>query len=340
MPYEIGPVIKVDGEKEYRQQLNSIITQTKTLNAQARQMESAWGKDTSAKQKAAQQTAQLNKQIDLQKQKIQMQRSALEQARGAYEENSNQVRRWELALANGEAELARLEAELRKIPNSMQLMGQRMQEVGQKVQTVGKTMTSIGSTLTRTVTAPIMAMGTAAVKVTADFDSAMSEVSAVSGATGADFDALRAKAREMGASTKFSATEAAQAMNYMAMAGWKTEDMLGGISGVMDLAAASGEDLATTSDIVTDSLTAFGKTASDSGHLADIMAAASSNANTNVSLMGETFKYAAPVAGALGFTMEDTALATGLTWPLRLTGQVTALSRRQCSVQTRQGSPI
>ena len=140
----------------------------------------------------------------------------------------------------------------------------------------------------------------------------MSQVAAVSGATGKDFDALRNKAREMGAKTKFSATEAAEAMNYMAMAGWKTEDMLDGIEGVMNLAAASGEDLAATSDIVTDALTAFGLSAKDSGHFADILAAASSNANTNVSMMGETFKYCAPIAGALGFSAEDTAEAIGL----------------------------
>lgn len=157
------------------------------------------------------------------------------------------------------------------------------------------------------VTGVVTGLGTAA-----DFDSAMSRVAAVSGATGLDFDSLRDKAREMGAKTKFSATEAADAMNYMAMAGWKTEDMLSGIEGVMYLAAASGEDLATTSDIVTDALTAFGLTAADSGHFADVLAAASSNANTNVSMMGETFKYCAPVAGALGFSVEDTAEAIGL----------------------------
>ena len=154
--------------------------------------------------------------------------------------------------------------------------------------------------------------GTAAVKTAADFDTAMSKVAAVSGATGKDLDALRDKAREMGSKTKFSASEAAEAMNYMAMAGWKTEDMLSGIEGVMNLAAASGEDLATTSDIVTDALTAFGLSAKDSGHFADILAAASSNANTNVSMMGETFKYCAPIAGALGFSAEDTAEAIGL----------------------------
>ena len=133
------------------------------------------------------------------------------------------------------------------------------------------------------VAAAVTGLGTAAVKTAAEFDAEMSKVSAISGATGDD--QLRAKAREMGAKTKFSASEAASAMEYMAMAGWKTSDMLGGIEGIMNLAAASSEDLATTSDIVTDALTAFGLSASDSGHFADILVAASSNANTNVSMM-------------------------------------------------------
>lgn len=184
--------------------------------------------------------------------------------------------------------------------------------LGDGLKTVGDKISGAGKTLTLGLTAPIVGAGVAAVKTTADFDKSMSQVKAVSGATGKDFDALRNKAREMGATTKFSASDAADAMNYMAMAGWKSNDMLGGISGIMDLAAASGEDLATTSDIVTDALTAFGKTADDSGHLADVMAAASSNANTNVSMLGESFKYVAPVAGAMKYSMEDTSIALGL----------------------------
>lgn len=140
----------------------------------------------------------------------------------------------------------------------------------------------------------------------------MSNVAAISGATGDDLKSLTDKAKEMGAKTKFSATESAEAFSYMAMAGWKTTDMLEGIEGIMNLAAASGEDLATTSDIVTDALTAFGLSAKDSTHFADVLAQASSNANTNVGLMGETFKYVAPVAGALGFSAEDCATAIGL----------------------------
>lgn len=184
--------------------------------------------------------------------------------------------------------------------------------IGNNLQSAGKSMTSAGSTLTKTVTTPVLGLGIAAVKVTSDFESAMSKVSAISGATGGDLDALNKKAQEMGAKTKFSATESAEAFTYMAMAGWKTEDMLSGIDGIMSLAAADGLDLATTSDIVTDALTAFGLSASDSGHFADVLAKASSNANTNVSMLGESFKYAAPVAGALGYSAEDTAIALGL----------------------------
>ena len=189
---------------------------------------------------------------------------------------------------------------------------QKIAAVGEDLKNLGDKISGVGTTLTKTVTTPIVGLGTVAVKTAADFDTAMSQVGAVSGATGKDLDALRDKAREMGSKTKFSASEAAEAMNYMAMAGWKTSDMLSGIEGIMNLAAASGEDLASTSDIVTDALTAFGLTAADSGHFADILAAASSNANTNVSMMGETFKYCAPIAGALGFSAEDTAEAIGL----------------------------
>lgn len=176
---------------------------------------------------------------------------------------------------------------------------------------VGK-LSKLGKSGLKVATTAITALGTAAgagitaaVKVGAAFEAEMSKVSAISGATGKDLESLTDKAKEMGAKTKFSATESAQAMEYMAMAGWKTSDMLNGIEGIMNLAAASGEDLATTSDIVTDALTAMGLQASDSGHFADVLAAASSNANTNVSMMGETFKYAAPLAGALGYNVED-----------------------------------
>lgn len=181
-----------------------------------------------------------------------------------------------------------------------------------KLTGLGNAFTGAGKVLTKNLTVPLVGLGTVAVNTTATFDSSMSKVQAISGAVGDDFDRLREKAKEMGAKTKFSASEAADAFTYMAMAGWKTEDMLEGIDGIMSLAAASGEDLALTSDIVTDALTAFGLQAKDSAHFADVLAAASNSANTNVSMLGESFKYVAPVAGALGYTAEDTSIALGL----------------------------
>lgn len=145
-----------------------------------------------------------------------------------------------------------------------------------------------------------------------NFQAQMSTVQAISGASAESLKDLTAKAKEMGATTQFSATQAGQAMQYMAMAGWDNQQMIDGIGGVMNLAGASGESLARVSDIVTDALSAFGLKAGDAGHFADVLAAATSKSNTSVGLMGETFKYVAPIAGAMKYTIEDTSLAIGL----------------------------
>ena len=241
----------------------------------------------------------------------------LETLKQAQEQAKQQLENGDLGQDKYDAlqrEIIETEQELRRLQEeaaSTSVALSKIDQAGKKMEAFGDSVTSAGQKIMPASMA-VAGLGAAAVKTAADFDTSMSKVAAVSGATGDDLDALRDKAREMGAKTKFSASEAADAMNYMAMAGWKTGDMLEGIEGIMNLAAASGEDLATTSDIVTDALTAFGLTAQDSGHFADILAAASSNANTNVAMMGETFKYCAPIAGALGFSAEDTAEAIGL----------------------------
>ena len=244
------------------------------------------------------------------KEKLEVLKTAAEQANTALangEISQQQYDALQREIIETENELKRLTTEANNSHTALEKMG----VLGETLQSAGDKISGVGQKLLP-VTAGVTALGTIAVKTGADFDAAMSKVAAVSGATGSEMDALREKAREMGSKTKFSASEAADAMNYMAMAGWKTNDMLSGIEGIMNLAAASGEDLASTSDIVTDALTAFGLSASDSGHFADILAAASSNANTNVSMMGETFKYAAPVLGSLGYSAEDSAIAIGL----------------------------
>lgn len=187
-----------------------------------------------------------------------------------------------------------------------------MERYGGKLKNAGRAMDNTGQTLTRNVTVPLGIVGGLAIKTGMDFEAGMSKVKAVSGASAGEMEKLEAKAREMGKTSVFSAKETSDAFYYMSLAGWDATEMMDGISGVMDLAAASGEDLASVSDIVTDGLTAFGESAKESTRMADILAATSSKANTDVKGLGLAFQYTAPVAGALGYTMEDTSKAIGL----------------------------
>lgn len=306
-----GITIEIGGDTTKLQTaLKGVNTEIRNTQAQLKDVEKLLKLDPGNTELLAQKHRLLGDAVKETKEKLETLKTAAEQAEKALNDGTiskDQYDALQREIIETENELKRLEEQANQSATALQ----KISATGEKLKDVGSTIEGAGKKLLP-VTATVTALGTASVKTAADFEDAMSKVAAVSGATGSDLEALSKKAREMGSKTKFSASEAAEAMNYMAMAGWKTEDMLSGIEGVMNLAAASGEDLATTSDIVTDALTAFGLSAQDSGHFADVLAAASSNANTNVSMMGETFKYCAPIAGALGFSVEDTAEAIGL----------------------------
>lgn len=211
-------------------------------------------------------------------------------------------------------------------------------KAGRQIQNAGKAISNTGSKMTKALTVPILAAGTAAVKAASDFESGMDKVQSISGTvssktlkevsksakdmglsfkkgkddTETAMNILSAQAKKMGATTKYSATEATEAYQYMAMAGWNAGDMLNGIEPIMKLAGATGESLGTTSDIVTDSLTAFGMSSKDTQKFVDILAKTSSSANTNVAMLGESFKYVAPVAGSLGYSAADTSKMLGI----------------------------
>lgn len=290
--------------------LKSVNTTIKNTQSSLKDVNKLLKLDPSNTELLSQKQKLLKDAIGATKEKLDSLKAAQEQAKAQLESGDLGQDKYDALqreIIETEEELKRLQEQAATTSTSLA----KIDEVGQKMESVGNSIAGAGKSM-MPLTLAIGGVGTAAVKTAADFDAGMSQVAAISGATGDDLEALRDKAREMGSKTKFSASETASAMEYMAMAGWKTGDMLGGIEGIMNLAAASGEDLATTSDIVTDALTAFGLSAEDSGHFADILAAASSNANTNVSMMGETFKYCAPIAGALGFSAEDTAEAIGL----------------------------
>ena len=269
---------------------------------------------------------QLNKVIDSQKKQVELARKELEKIKKEYGENSAEANRAEIALNKYEAALASSEKELTQYGKELEKaekygdgfndaldeMDNAAQKASDGFSVMKGALASLVADGIRLAIDGIKELATETFRVGASFEQEMAKVAAISGADAEAVEKLNAKAKEMGETTVFSASEAASAFEYMAMAGWDTEDMLSGIEGVMSLAAASGEDLATTSDIVTDALTAMGYSAGDAGKLADVMAAASSNANTNVGLMGNTFKYAAPLIGAMGYSMEDAAVAIGL----------------------------
>ena len=269
---------------------------------------------------------QLNKILEAQRKQVDLANEEWEKTKKVFGENSAEADRAKMRLNQYETQVARTEKELKEYESELtdckNKTGAFADETGEAA-AASKKM-SDGYTLAKGILADFVASGvryaisalkdlaTEAVKTGMEFEASMSKVKAISGANAEQMQALTDKAKEMGEKTVFSASEASQAFQYMAMAGWKTEDMLDGIEGIMNLAAASGEDLATTSDIVTDALTAFGLKASDAGRFADVMAAAASNANTNVSMMGESFKYVAPLAGSMGYKVEDVATALGL----------------------------
>lgn len=235
-----------------------------------------------------------------------------QKAAAEYNEAYAELNKYERELNEATSEMKRLETQQRALNTTMGKIGSKFSQWGPKLQDIGKKMQTVGKSMTLHVTAPVVAGFGLAAKKSIDFDDSMRKVKATSGATSGEFQQLRDKALEMGAKTKFSASQSAEALNYMALAGWDTKDMLNGIDGVMQLAAASGEDLAEVSDIVTDGLSAFGLKAKDSAHFADVLAQTSSKANTDVHGLGEAFKYVAPVAGSFGFSVEDTSIALGL----------------------------
>lgn len=203
---------------------------------------------------------------------------------------------------------------------STRSLGDNLNKLSSKLNDIGGKASKLGNSLMLKVTTPIMLTGTKMIKTAASFESAMSQVKAISGANEKEFAALSKKAREMGATTQFSASQSAEALKYMAQAGWDTDKMISALPGVMNLASASGEDLALSSSIVTSSMTAFGLKADKASLFADVLAQASNASNTGVAEMGETFKYVGPLAGALKYSIEDVAIATGLMANVNVSG--------------------
>lgn len=304
-----GITIEIGGNTQpLNKALADVNKKSKDLQSELRQVDKLLKLDPKNTELLAQKQKLLAEAVQNSKEKLDRLKTTQQQVNEQFakgEISEEQYRAFQREVIKAEQELSKFEKQLRET-------GMTAEQVGQKLKDAGKKMTDAGKSLSTKVTAPIVGLGAVIAKTGMDFEAAMSEVGAISGATGDDLAALEAKAKEMGATTKFSASEAAEGLKYMAMAGWDTQQMLDGLPGVLNLAAAAGEDLGLVSDIVTDAMTAFSMEAKQAGEFADVLAAASSSANTNVAMLGESFKYVAPVAGALGFTAKDTSIALSL----------------------------
>lgn len=305
-----GITIEINGDtSKLTTALKNVDSEARTVRRSLRDIQDSLKYDKSkGPELAAQRQRELARAIENTKEKLEI----LKKGQAEMSDEFKKTNEGSRAYDNLTREIDKTERQLKSFEAQADKTYQKLTRIRDAASDFGKAAQDVGKSMSKKLTAPIIGAGGVVSKFAMDFDVEMSKVKAISGASAEEFALLRDKAREMGAKTKFSATEAAEAMSYMAMAGWDNKQMLEGIDGIMNLAAASGEDLALTSDIVTDAITAFGLSADDSAHFADVLAATASSANTNVAMMGETFKYAAPIAGTLGYSVEDTALAIGL----------------------------
>lgn len=312
-----GINVGVDGVSEYVRDLATVTAETKAFQSELKALQSSFDKNASTWSKTQMTSSVLSDSIRSQIEKI----ALLRQEQSKFAEGSKGWYDYADKINKATDALNKMEQQLKNLPNHVQAIGQDFEKWGSKIENAGKSVSKVGDTLTKSISVPIATGLGAAIKTVADFESEMDKAWSVTGALDSSlsdlekqtvFDSLSAKAREMGEVTKFTASEAADAIYYMGLAGWDAEAVMSGLSGVMNLAAASGEDLARTSDIVTDSLTAFGQSAEESNHFADVMAATMANSNTTVDLLGESFKYVGAVAGSFGYTIDDVALGLGL----------------------------
>lgn len=260
----------------------------------------------------------LTNSIKSTEEKLKTERAALQQLKEADQtpEVVKQQEALQREIIDNEQKLKGLQKELKNFGSvgvqQIKAIGAQMKELGASFKSVGDQMQAIGRNMTMKVTAPILAGFGAAIKEGAEFDKQMSAVAAVSGASAEEFENLRDSAMEYGEKSVFSAKESADALYYMGLAGWDAQDSMDALGGVLDLAAAGATDLGIASDIVTDGMTAFKMEASEAGHFSNVMAAAMSNSNTNIEMLGESFEKVAPVAGTMGYSVEDVTLALGL----------------------------
>lgn len=349
MAERIGAQLYIEGDKQFKNALREVNSEIKANSTLLKDLGTQYDKNDKKLADHRRENEQLNRTIESSKSKVKTLTSEytrqsqeliklernLDEAKQRYGENSAEASKAESAVSKQTKAVNDLESQINTTNTQINEFNQRLREnantatyAGEKITAAGEKMSSIGNTLTVGVTLPLVALGTSALKVAVDFEQGMSNVQAISGATGGELEKLRDQAIDLGESTAFSSAEVAEAMTEMAKAGWDTQSILDGMSGVLDAAAASGEGLASVSTIVADSITGFGLAASDSARVADVLTYAANAGTIGIEDLGETFKYIAPVAKTLGFTIEDVTTATAAMSMAGIKGSLAGTSLR------------
>ncbi|MEG0908765.1 MAG: phage tail tape measure protein [Bacilli bacterium] len=292
-----------DSEKKHEQLTKQIAEEGKKLN----ELKATQGKSSQAYKDQKEKVDGLRTELDRCDRSLITHKAALQNAQVGYAQTETQI-------AKLEGTLGRVKAKFDAF--KIDKLATQFQNVGNKMNSIGKSMMSVGSTLTASVTTPIVGFGAVATKTFIDFEEQVRRTNAIIDKGGMDnqksYDAIMSKSRELGRTTIFTAQQVAEGMSYMALAGWTTKESLDAVSGVLDLSAIGMTDLATASDIVTDAMTPLKMEAKDTGKFVDVMAATITRSNTDIVKLGESFKYATPVAGNLGINIQDLSLAMGL----------------------------
>lgn len=338
--YDIGPRIGIEGEKEFRNSIKAIDSEIRALGNELKTLSKEYDKNDTSIEGVTKKQQTLTKAIDATENKIKLLTSqynkqyeelkrletALDSARQLHGENSEEALRAESALAKqaktvndlgaklerAKGQLITFENQMEELGNSATRAGEQLQAAGDKISSIGGAISGVGNALTVGVTTPILAAATAAVNLGNDFEAQMSRVQAIAGATSTELEALTDQALQLGADTSFSASEVAEGMENLASAGFTVEEIMAAMSGMLDLAASSGADLATSSEIAASAIRGFGLEASDAAHVADVFAEAAARTNAQTEDMGDAMKYIAPVANAMGQSLEETAAAIGI----------------------------
>ncbi|MGM8213572.1 phage tail tape measure protein [Virgibacillus sp. W0430] len=278
----------------------------------------------------------LNRTLQLQKRQVEELRRRYEESRKSTGDNSKETQKANTAYQKAKAEMNKTENALKGITkeierqtNPWKQLGRNMDATGKKMQDIGRGMTSFGRSWSMYVTAPILGLGAAALKTGMDFQEGMSEVQAISGATGKEFEQLSGQARELGSETRFSATQAAEGQKFLAMAGFETNEVLSAMPGLLDLASSSNMELGRAADIASNIISGFNMEAGEAGRVADVLAKGASTANTNVEQLGGAMKYAAPIASTLDLEIEGLTASVGFMSDAGIQGEQAGRQLRQ-----------